>query len=89
MAYGKQVARNIDLLLMETNRWSRLFPAIGYSQEPPEEPSPNHRHCGKHIPVAKRQRSSEEVVAGLTHEESLDEACRCLRCDVELETNIS
>jgi NADH-quinone oxidoreductase subunit F len=88
MAYGKQVARNIDLQLMETNRWSRLFPAIAYAQEPPEEPSPNHRHHGHAIAVAKRHRSSAEVVMGLTHEEAMDEACRCLRCDIEME-NIS
>ncbi|MDT8067096.1 MAG: NADH-ubiquinone oxidoreductase-F iron-sulfur binding region domain-containing protein [Terriglobia bacterium] len=89
MAYGKQVARNIDFQLMETNRWSRLFPAIAYSQELPEEPSPNHRHHGHTLAVAKRQRSADEVVLGLTHEEALDEACRCLRCDIELESNIS
>lgn len=84
MAYGKQAARNIDLQLTETNRWSQLFPSVDYSQEPPEETSPNHRHEGHTLAVAKRQRSEDEVVAGLTHEESLDEACRCLRCDIKV-----
>ncbi|MGE5112021.1 MAG: NADH-ubiquinone oxidoreductase-F iron-sulfur binding region domain-containing protein [Acidobacteriaceae bacterium] len=84
MAFGKQAARNIDLQLTETNRWSQLFPNIDYSQEPPEETSPNHRHEGHAIAVAKRQRSEDEVVTGLTHEESLDEACRCLRCDIKV-----
>ncbi len=82
MAYGKQAARNIDLQLMEADRWEKLFPGIEYDQIPPEEPSPNRRHQGHAIPPATRVRSQEEVIAGLTHEEALDEACRCLRCDV-------
>jgi NADH-quinone oxidoreductase subunit F len=82
MAYGKQAARNIDAQLMEADRWEKLFPSIEYDQFPPEEPSPNRRHQGHAIPPATRVRSQEEVIAGLTHEEALDEACRCLRCDV-------
>jgi NADH-quinone oxidoreductase subunit F len=88
MAYGKQASRSIDLQLMEVNRWSKLFPEIPYSQEPPEEPSPNHRHDGHTIAVPKRARTEDEVVTGLTHEESLDESCRCLRCDIKV-ANIS
>lgn len=82
MAQGKQAARNIDLQLMEADRWQRLYPQFEYDQTPPEEPSPNRRHSGHPVAAATRVRSHEEVVAGLTHEEATDEACRCLRCDV-------
>lgn len=84
MAYGKQAARNIDTQLMETSRWNMLFPEVLYGMNPPEEPSPNHRHHGHHIAVAVRAKSEAEVVKGVTPEEAFDEACRCLRCDVEV-----
>ena len=83
MAYGKQAARNIDLQLMEADRWEKLFRSFEYDQAPPDEPSPNRRHHGHPLSPGARSRSQEEVVAGLTQDEVLDEACRCLRCDVK------
>jgi NADH-quinone oxidoreductase subunit F len=82
MAYGKQAARNIDLQLMETKRWSKIMPDLDYEQSPPDEPSSSRRHCGHAIAASVRARSNDEVVAGLTQEEVLDEVSRCLRCDV-------
>ena len=84
MAYGKLAARNIDLQLMETNRWARIFPEIEYGQHVPEEPSPNHRHDGHILPANARVKSNAEVVTGFTHEEALDESSRCLRCDIKV-----
>jgi len=83
MAYGKQAARNIDLQLMEADRWEKLFRSFEYDQAPPDEPSPNRRHHGHPLSPGASSRSQEEVVAGLTQDEVLDEACRCLRCDVK------
>ena len=83
MAYGKQAARSIDLQLMESDRWQSLYPQFDYEQTPPEEPSPNRRHSGHALAASNRVHSQEEVVAGLNHEEALDETCRCLRCDVK------
>jgi NADH-quinone oxidoreductase subunit F len=83
MAFGKQAARSIDLQLMESDRWQRLYPAFEYEQKLPEEPSPSNRHSGHHLQASVRVRSQDEVVTGLTHEEALDETCRCLRCDVK------
>ncbi len=77
MAYGKQAARNIDLQLMEANRWSRIAPQMEYDQTPPENPSANHRHEGHLLTPTTRVASNAEVVTGFTHEEALDEACRC------------
>jgi len=88
MAFGKQAARNIDMKLMETDRWAKIFPEFEIAQEPPEEPSPNHRNNGQMLAPVARMRSNAEVVLGLSHEETLDEACRCLRCDVKV-ANVS
>ncbi|HKC71282.1 MAG TPA: NADH-ubiquinone oxidoreductase-F iron-sulfur binding region domain-containing protein, partial [Terriglobales bacterium] len=82
MSYGKEAARNIDLQLMEADRWPKLYPQFEYEQTPPEEPSSSHRHSGRPLAPAVRARSYDEVVAGLSHEEVFDETCRCLRCDV-------
>ncbi len=84
MAYGKQAARSIDLQLMEVNRWNKIFPELEYGQTVPENPSQNHRHEGHMVPAGKRVGSNVEVVTGCTHEETLDEACRCLRCDLKV-----
>jgi NADH-quinone oxidoreductase subunit F len=86
MAYGKQAARNIDQQLMETSRWNMLFPEVEYGMSPPEEPSPNRRHHGRHVAAAKRAGNELEVITTITAEDALDEACRCLRCDVEVVT---
>ncbi|HLH08371.1 MAG TPA: NADH-ubiquinone oxidoreductase-F iron-sulfur binding region domain-containing protein [Terriglobales bacterium] len=85
MAYGKQAAQNIDLQLMETRRWEKLFAKIDCDESVPENPSESRRHHGHEIAVATRVRSEEEVVTGLTNAEAMDEACRCLRCDIKVE----
>ncbi len=83
MASGKQAARSIDLQLMETDRWNTIYPQIEFPQTPPEEPSPNQRHTGHTLAANARVRTQDEVVTGLSHDEALDETCRCLRCDVK------
>ena len=83
MAYGKQAARNLDLQLMEADRWEKILPVIGYGQTPPQEPSPSHRHNGHVITPSARAGCNAEVVTGLGREEVLQESCRCLRCDVK------
>ena len=83
MAFGKQAARNIDLQLTESDRWQQLYPQFEYEQTPPEEPSPSRRHSGHPLVASARVHSQDEVVTGLSHEEALDETCRCLRCDVK------
>lgn len=85
MAYGKQAAQNIDLQLMEVRRWEKLFPKIEYEARVPENPSESRRHSGHELMAASRVKSEEEVVTGLSGSEAVDEACRCLRCDVKVE----
>jgi len=83
MAFGKQAARHIDRQLMEADRWNSLFPEFEYEQAAPEEPSPSRRHTGSTLAVSTSVHSFGEVVTGLTSEQTHDEACRCLRCDVK------
>src|SRR5215467_7036696 len=83
MAYGKQAARSIDLQLTETDRWQSLYPRFEYDQLPPDEPSPSSRHSGLALPASSRVHSQDEVVGGLNSEQTFDETCRCLRCDVK------
>jgi NADH-quinone oxidoreductase subunit F len=83
MAFGKRAARSIDLQLMEADRWQRLYPQFEYENTIPEEPSTSRRHSGHPLAAGVRVRSQDEVIAGLSQEEALDETCRCLRCDVK------
>ncbi len=83
MGYGKLAARNIDRQLMEADRWNTLWPEFQYEQTPPDEPSASRRHSGQELPPNVRARSLDEVITGLSLEDALDEACRCLRCDVK------
>ncbi|HTZ34297.1 MAG TPA: FAD-dependent oxidoreductase [Methylomirabilota bacterium] len=83
MAFGKQAARNIDRQLMEVDRWSSIFPEFDYEQAVPEEPSPSRRHHGSPLAASTSIHTFEEVITGLTTEQTHDEACRCLRCDVK------
>jgi NADH-quinone oxidoreductase subunit F len=83
MGYGKKAARLIDERLMGERRWERLFPQFDYDQEPPEAPSATRRHHPHELPAEIRVKGVDEVVAGLTPEDALEEACRCLRCDVK------
>ena len=83
MGYGKKAARNIDQRLMGTYRWDRITPRFEYSQKPPEQPSESSRHECEAIPAAERVENFEEAVAGLSAAEALEEACRCMRCDIK------
>ena len=84
MSGGKQAARNIDERLMGTaDRWMNLFPDFEYSRQAPGEPSLSHRHQAQSLPAQIRARTQDEVVAGLSEQEALEECRRCLRCDLK------
>ena len=83
MAYGKQAARAIDKQLMDADRWEELFPSIRYDQTVPKEVSESRKNVPPHLPPPKRLNNFEEVVSGLSAEQTMDEVCRCLRCDVK------
>jgi NADH-quinone oxidoreductase subunit F len=82
MAGGKNAARHIDERLTGERRWEGLFPDFEFSQIPPGESTPSHRHTAQVMPAAERVHSQQEVVAALDAEEALEECKRCLRCDL-------
>ena len=84
MGGGKQAARKIDERLMGEQRWEKLFPEFTYSRQAPGEPSLSRRHTAHDVPAKVRVQSQEEVVAGLSSQEALEECRRCLRCDLRV-----
>ena len=87
MAGGKQAAQKIDERLMGTSRWEEIFPKYVYENQLPGEPSLSHRHAGHSLAPHVRSHSQEEVVAGLSAKEALEECRRCLRCDLRVSGN--
>jgi NADH-quinone oxidoreductase subunit F len=83
MGYGKKAARNIDARLMGAGRWDNIWPQFVYGNTPPEEPSKSRRHETSELPAAERAESFVEAMVGLTADDALDEAGRCLRCDLK------
>jgi len=84
MAFGKRAARAIDEQLMDAHRWEELFPAFEFDQSPPKDVSECGRHRPRELAVRDRRQSWDEVVVGLSAEETHEEACRCLRCDIKV-----
>jgi NADH-quinone oxidoreductase subunit F len=92
MSGGKQAAQKIDERLMPEQgtvalRWERIFPDFEYSRQAPGEPSLSRRHEAHSLPAQARARSQDEVVAGLSPQEALEECRRCLRCDLRITAN--
>jgi NADH-quinone oxidoreductase subunit F len=81
MGYGKKAARNIDHQLMGQDRMHALLPEFRYDQSAPAA-SESRRHHPKPLPARDRVRSFEEAVQALSPQEAVEEACRCLRCDI-------
>ncbi|MFP5275731.1 MAG: NADH-ubiquinone oxidoreductase-F iron-sulfur binding region domain-containing protein [Acidobacteriota bacterium] len=82
MGSGKQAAMNIDERLMGARRWEQLFPEFHYGSQAPPEPRLTRRHAAHPLPAPVRVQSQQEVVAGLTAQDAMDESRRCLRCDL-------
>jgi NADH-quinone oxidoreductase subunit F len=81
MGIGKKAARTIDRRLMDRLTPS-VLPEFVYQMEPPDPPSPIGRHTPAELPASQRVGSYAEVSLGLTPVAALDEAQRCLRCDI-------
>jgi NADH-quinone oxidoreductase subunit F len=83
MGYGKKAARKMDQRLMGTYRWDKIDPGFVYSNAPPGDPSPSQRHTLAELPARERVESFVESMISLSDDETLDEASRCLRCDIK------
>ncbi len=82
VACGKQAAEsihryinNIDLREGREKDWS-------YEKPPVDQVKPAKRIPFKKLPVEDRQGNFKEVNFGLTEEEALNEAARCLKCGI-------
>jgi NADH-quinone oxidoreductase subunit F len=82
MGLGKKAARNIDQRLMGAARFDRIMPKFEYSKTSPSQPSDSHRHELAEMPARERVLNFNEAMLGLTAQQALDEAGRCLRCDI-------
>ena len=82
MGTGKKAARNIDQALTGERRIARLGRRWEYDQEAPAQASESRRHEQAHVPAAERVRNFREAMLALSPAEALDEASRCLRCDI-------
>jgi NADH-quinone oxidoreductase subunit F len=83
MGYGKKAARFIDQRLMDEMRTDELLPHFEYDHNPPEHVSESRRHHPHPLPPKQRVKDFEEAVLPLTAEEAVEEASRCLRCDIK------
>jgi NADH-quinone oxidoreductase subunit F len=82
MGYGKKAARFIDQRLMEDVRTQEFLTHFEYDQTPPEHVSESPRHHPHPLPPKQRVKDFQESVLSLTAEEAVEEASRCLRCDI-------
>ncbi|GIU79496.1 MAG: hypothetical protein KatS3mg005_2734 [Bryobacteraceae bacterium] len=82
MGYGKKAARNIDRMLTGEERWASLWPEFEYDMTVPAHPSASRRHRVREPDPLERVRDFREATCGLTTVEAMEEACRCLRCDI-------
>jgi len=82
MGFGKKAARNIDYRLMGGGRWGRIAPAFECDNTPPEQIDAR-RNVTEELPASERVENFEESVVGFTFAQTMEESCRCLRCDIK------
>jgi NADH-quinone oxidoreductase subunit F len=87
MGIARLAAESIDADLMKEKRFHRLFRDFSYKDEIIAEPEGGKKIVPKKIPVKERISSFQEVLSGYTGEQALQEAVRCLRCDVKCVEN--
>ncbi len=83
MGIARNAAEAIDFELMKEKRFQWLFREFKYKNEAPPEPEGGERIEPKKLPVMERIMTFQEVLSGYSGEEALDEAARCLRCNVK------
>jgi NADH-quinone oxidoreductase subunit F len=82
MGYGKKAARNIDKRLMGASRFAEIVPVIECDHTVPPQPSLSHRHKVAEMAAEARVKTFDEATVGLSAIEAMEEASRCLRCDI-------
>jgi NADH-quinone oxidoreductase subunit F len=83
MASGKQAARSIDLQLMETDRWNTIVPQIEFGRAARRSPAQTSAIPVTLSPPMRASVSQRRSGHRPERTTTLDETCRCLRCDVK------
>ena len=83
MGIARRAAEAIDFDLMKEKRFHFLFRDFQYKDEVAPEPEGGKRVHPTKLPVHERISNFQEVLNGYTGEEAIQEASRCLRCDVK------
>ncbi len=84
MSEGKKAARNINIFLIGDDNFSELYKDFDYKGEIPLESEISPRIMEIEIPVKERISNFKEVRKTLSKEQAINEAIRCLRCDLEI-----
>jgi len=87
MAGGKKAAININLSLMGTDNFFELYKDFEFKDEIPLESEISPRNLERELPLNERIDNFKEVRKTFSREQALNEAIRCLRCDVEIKEN--
>lgn len=82
MGLGKRVARTIDRELMNRDVFKSLYRDFKYSMFLPLEQSKLKMGIAQQVPPEFRRGNFMEISLGYTGEQALNEAARCLRCDI-------
>jgi len=88
MHHGKIAAESIHRYLNEQNLYREYHPTSARLEVPlieidPEEQTELHRPAMPKLMVEERRGNFKEVELGLSEKMAVDEAKRCLRCDLE------
>ncbi|MBA7586090.1 hypothetical protein ES708_28086 [subsurface metagenome] len=84
MSEGKKAARNMNIFLMGDDNFSELYKDFDFKGEIPLESEISPRIMEIEIPVKERISNFKEVRKTLSEEQAINEAIRCLRCDLEI-----
>ncbi len=82
MGIAIRASKEIDYELTGERRFDKLYRKFEYKNEVPLKPFGGKQTKPKSLPVKERINNFQEVVLGYTGEQALEEAMRCLRCDV-------
>ncbi|HOT58948.1 MAG TPA: FAD-dependent oxidoreductase [Spirochaetales bacterium] len=82
MGMAKHLAREIDRALTGKERFASLFKEFVYKKEIPLTPEGKRKNRPRHVPPDQRLMSFVEINQGYDGDQAINEALRCLRCDV-------
>jgi NADPH-dependent glutamate synthase beta subunit-like oxidoreductase len=83
IADGRQAAQSIDIFLDGSGDIGERLIEPEASPGPVGEPTDKHRVHPDTVPVSRRLEGFDLIEAGYSREQAMEEALRCLHCDLE------